>query len=297
MKYDALAREYATLWDGMQITRLQASIKSTAERIIANRARYETIQGLTSVPWYVVGVIHALETGLRFDRHLHNGDPLTAATKLVPKNRPPGKGPFTFEQSCCDALVMKGYDKVTDWTIERIAWALERYNGWGYRKHHPETLSPYLWSGTNHYAAGKYVADGKWSATAVSSQSGAMPLLKTIAEKCPDVKLVSAFGADAVDPEAHTPASNASTDSAGMTTGQKVVVGTTAGGIATTIVQFIPTDPGAATATITAWKGLGEAVSSTATWGLGLGRMGFALAAGIGALFLARWAISKWGPA
>lgn len=295
MKYDALSREYATLWDGMQITRLQASIDKTADRIIASRSRYETIQKLTTVPWYVVGIIHAMETGLRFDKHLHNGDPLTAATKLIPANRPPGKGPFTFEQSCCDALTMKNYHKLPDWTVERIAWALENYNGWGYRRFHPETLSPYLWSGANHYSRGKYVADGKWSSSAVSSQSGAMPLLKTIASKCSDVKIISAFGADASDPEAHTPASNAKAELPGMTTGQTAAVVTVpslAGGS-----LLVAADPAVMTTTITAWKGLAEAVASTSTWAMNLGRYGLVLGAGVGALFAARWAISKWGPA
>jgi hypothetical protein len=60
---------------------------------------------------------------------------------------------------------------------------LEGYNGWGYRNHHPAVKSPYLWSGSNHYRAGKYVADGTWSDTAVSSQCGAATLLRRLAER------------------------------------------------------------------------------------------------------------------
>ena len=41
--------------------------------------------------------------------------------------------------------------------------------------------SPYLWSFSNHYARGKYVADGHFSATAVSQQCGAALLLKRLA--------------------------------------------------------------------------------------------------------------------
>ena len=43
--------------------------------------------------------------------------------------------------------------------------------------------SPYLWSFSTHYARGKYVADGKWSPTAVSAQCGVAVLLRRLAEK------------------------------------------------------------------------------------------------------------------
>jgi peptidoglycan hydrolase-like protein with peptidoglycan-binding domain len=40
--------------------------------------------------------------------------------------------------------------------------------------------SPYLWSFSNHYTRGKYVADGRFSPTAVSQQVGAAVLLKQL---------------------------------------------------------------------------------------------------------------------
>lgn len=189
--FDALQDEYATLWASMEIrAAAMPAMSNTARKIIAARSRYEAIESATGVPWFVVGIIHAMEAGLRFDRHLHNGDPLTRCTVQVPAGRPAkGKGPFTFEESACDALLMKRLDAVPAWTVPRIAYELERYNGWGYRLYHPEVASPYLWSGTTHYSRGKYVADGKWSATAVSVQSGAMALLKRIAELEPSVRL------------------------------------------------------------------------------------------------------------
>ena len=183
-QYAELEAEYQTLWSSMEIRadRLSA-ITATARRIIAARDRYQMIAASSGVPWHVVGVIHAMECGLRFDRHLHNGDPLTRRTVQVPAGRPAtGNGPFTFEDSACDALAMKRLDAVEHWDIPRIAYELERYNGWGYRLYHPEVASPYLWSGTRHYTRGKYVADGQWSATAVSGQSGAMAILKRISE-------------------------------------------------------------------------------------------------------------------
>lgn len=227
MRYDALAPEYASLWDGMVIgDRLRTAIDRMAARVLSGKERYRTIEAQTRVPWYVVGVIHAMESGCKFDCHLHNGDPLSAKTKLVPRGRPlGGSAPFTWEQSACDALLMKGYDKLPDWTVERICWALERYNGWGYRRFHKDVLSPYLWSGSNHYTRGKYVADGKWSATAISAQPGAMPLLKRMSELDTSIVLKSAFAADCSAPDETTPASFRSTDPAGLTTGDKIKVG------------------------------------------------------------------------
>jgi hypothetical protein len=70
-----------------------------------------------------------------------------------------------------------------DWTVSGILYKIEAYNGWGYRANHPKVLSPYLWSGSNHYTRGKYVADGRWSDTAVSNQIGAAVILRRLVEK------------------------------------------------------------------------------------------------------------------
>ena len=60
------------------------------------------------IPWWFVAVIHDLEASRNFNAHLHNGDPLTHRTVHVPKNRPPGNPPFTFEESARDALTLDG---------------------------------------------------------------------------------------------------------------------------------------------------------------------------------------------
>src|SRR5262249_24093908 len=61
-------------------------------------------------------------------------------------------------------------------------YKLEEYNGFGYRLYHPDVLTPYLWSFSNQYSGGKYVADGTWSPTAKSKQCGAAVLLRRMAE-------------------------------------------------------------------------------------------------------------------
>lgn len=141
--------------------------------------RYESVAAIVECPVHLVALIHAMEAGLNFSKHLHNGDPLTGRTIHVPKGRPEvGHPPFSWEESAVDALTLQGLDTWDDWSLPGLAYVLERYNGWGYRRYHPHCKSPYLWSMTTAYTAGKYVADGKWSDTAVSKQAGAMALLK-----------------------------------------------------------------------------------------------------------------------
>lgn len=191
-RFEDLASEYTELWASMQIRDTKAAdINATAGKILEKKTRYHAVEAETGVPWFVVGVIHAMECGLRFDRHLHCGDPLTARTVHVPKGHPkapPADGVrYSWAESAIDALELKNLGAIDDWSVARICYELERFNGFGYRNFHPDVLSPYLWSGTNHYTRGKYVADGQWSSSAVSGQSGAMALIKRLAELDADV--------------------------------------------------------------------------------------------------------------
>jgi lysozyme family protein len=184
-KFEELQLELINLWSTCSVSphRL-AEVNKTAKQVRQNKDRYQKVaETIGSIPWYVVGIIHSMEAGLRFDKHLHNGDPLTSKTVQVPKGRPlTGKAPYTWEQSAVDALKLKGLHKVAEWPVERCLYELERYNGWGYRLYHPNISSPYLWSYTDNYTKGKYVADGKWDASAVSRQCGAAALLKVLSE-------------------------------------------------------------------------------------------------------------------
>ncbi len=190
--FDTRRAEYAALWTSMEIKPSKSGdIDATASRILANKARYKEVESGTGVPWFVIGMIHAMEAGLNFATHLHNGDSLQRRTVQVPKGRPvAGQPPFTWKDSAIDAIQYDGLDKVKDWSIERICFELEKYNGWGTYLYHPDVSTPYLWSGTNHYVRGKYIADGKWSSTAISGQSGAMPILKKIIERDGETAMV-----------------------------------------------------------------------------------------------------------
>ena len=181
-----LRKEYEQLYHTCTIRsgRL-AVVNSTVDTIAAHQSRYKAVSDAVGVPWFVIALIHSLEASQRFDRHLHNGDPLSARTVHVPRNRPPlpAQPPFTWEASATDALRFDGLAAWHDWSVPGILFKLEGFNGFGYRMKHPEVLSPYLWSFTNHYERGKFVADGQFSATAVSLQCGAAALLKRMEER------------------------------------------------------------------------------------------------------------------
>lgn len=176
---------YKALWDRVKVTKTKAAEKE-ARAIIASRAQYEG----WSVPWFVIGIIHTREAGSPpdFKAVLHNGERIVGTgkkTKLVPKNR----GPFsTWKQATTDALRIDHLDEITwddGWGPEHVAWALEAFNGFGYRSH--GIPSPYLWGGTNVQVSGKYVSDGKYDAGTMDPQIGGMALLKELMALDPSV--------------------------------------------------------------------------------------------------------------
>lgn len=184
-----LSGEYEKLWATIELRPSMAKeCNWGAAKVLEGRSRYEAVSAKTGVPWYVIGLLHLMEAGARFDRHMHNGDPLTAKTVQVPKGRPKvWEAPYEWEISAVDAVQYDGLDKVVDWSLPRIAYCFEKYNGWGYRKYHPAVCNPYLWSGSAHYAKGKYVEDGRWDPECASKQVGAMVVLKKLCEMVPEI--------------------------------------------------------------------------------------------------------------
>jgi lysozyme family protein len=179
---DRLRAEYLDLYQSCRVTKNPAEVDEIIDRITASETRYSTVADPLAIPWYVVAVIHSMEAGLRFTRHLHNGDPLTARTVNVPKGRPrTGRPPFTWEESARDALKYDGLDKVDDWSLTSILYELEKYNGFGYRRRGINT--PYLWSFSNHYRKGRFVSDGHYDAESVSKQIGAGVLLRRMEDR------------------------------------------------------------------------------------------------------------------
>lgn len=183
---ESLAAEYRGLFHASPIRPERAAETARLVRRLAapaSKARYAAVGARLGVPWHVVGILHLLESGGDFTRHLHNGDPLAGRTVHVPRGRPAvGQPPFSWEESAGDALALAGLDAWNDWSLAGTAYMFERYNGFGYRRRTPAVPSPYLWSFTTAYVSGKFVADGVWSAPATSRQCGAMALLRALIE-------------------------------------------------------------------------------------------------------------------
>ena len=144
-----------------------------SSKVIANIKRYQFTQKETGVPWQLVAAIHGLEASFNFDACLANGDPLNKVTTHVPK----GRGPFlTWEASAIDELQRHHTDAIHAWSIPLCLQFAEKWNGLGVLNKHPGFYSAYLWSFTNIYTGGKYIADGVWDEKAVSKQVGVAAL-------------------------------------------------------------------------------------------------------------------------
>ena len=181
--FNAIRTEYINLWNTMAIRPdRQGDAASLAAKIARGADRYCSVAAefSNSLPWYVIGILHAMECNCEFKEHLHNGDPLTARTVHVPKNRPPLWEPsWQWEISARDAITVDGLDKVNDWSLPRILFTFERYNGFGPRRRFGRATA-YLWSYSNHFVRGKYVGDGQWDPEAPSRQAGAAVLLRQL---------------------------------------------------------------------------------------------------------------------
>ena len=177
--FAATSAGYARLWSTMRVMPAKApTVAAIGKRLAGHRARYDAVAARAGPPWYWIAAVHELESGASFTRHLHNGDPLTDRTRQVPAGRPvAGNPPFAWEVSALDALRLKGLQNVPQWTISRCLYEFERYNGFGY---FGRINSPYVWSFSNHYSSGKYVADHVFDPKAVSAQCGAAVIIQAL---------------------------------------------------------------------------------------------------------------------
>jgi lysozyme family protein len=175
------AAGYRNLWAKATVKPgKRAEAEAIARKMIAARVRYAAIENKCGVPWFMVAVIHMREASMNFACVLHNGEKIIGTgkkTRLVPA----GRGPFaTWEEAALDALTMPPHSlhRIANWSLERMLYEIEKYNGFGYLG---KCNSPYLWSWTNEYSGGKYVADHVFSKTAVDPQPGCVALLKALA--------------------------------------------------------------------------------------------------------------------
>jgi lysozyme family protein len=171
----ALKVANAKRWASAKLTRGPEFIP-VANRLVADRARFKAMAVRTGVPWFVIAVIKQRECGndQGWLGNIANGQPWNRKTTIVPI----GRGPFeSWEGAAYDALTVcppyAGRNK--DWSVGGTLTLLEGYNGYGYAN--KGLPSPYIWSGTDQYKSGKYVADHVFDPNVVDKQLGCAGLI------------------------------------------------------------------------------------------------------------------------
>ncbi len=190
-------------WQAMHIRANRiAQFDATAKRLCdpAAKVRYQIIaQGVWGKPdrWWFVAVVHEREAGgpPHWDRQLGQGDPLDR----ISRHDPQGRGPFfnhpddppgqdAFYRAALDALIdcppLAG--KWLDWSIGGMLTLLEEYNGLGYAAR--GVPSAYVWSGSDQYTSGKFVADHVYRAGVIDVQEGCAPLLSRMMAIDPSIQ-------------------------------------------------------------------------------------------------------------
>lgn len=185
---NALTRANAGRWSNAKPTR-KAEAAKVASRLYKAKARYQAVEQATGVPWPAIAVIHERESSQDWRASLAQGDPWDRVSVHVPA----GRGPFkSWEAAAIDALVKcpPFLARRKDWSIAAALTALETYNGIGYAAR--GLPSPYLWSGTNQYRAGKYVRDGVYDPNTVDRQLGCAALMIELMEIDPEISFAGA---------------------------------------------------------------------------------------------------------
>lgn len=168
-------------------------LDKVSSRLVGAKARYQAVEDKTNVPWAVIAVIHQRESSQSWAASLAQGDRWDRESIHEPR----GRGPFpSWEAAAIDALkICPPYAAAwQNWTIGGALTLIEQYNGLGYAggpfdyatgHRYPPQASPYIWSGTDQYHAGKYVSDGHFDPDAVDRQTGCAALLQRMARLDP----------------------------------------------------------------------------------------------------------------
>lgn len=139
--------------------------------IFADYARYQIVGKALEFHPAFVGAIHYLEANRNWKCNLHNGERWDRVTRLVPR----GKGPFdSWEEAAIDALIELKRDMKYG-SLEEYLLIAEKHNGLGYL--YKNNASPYIFSGTNRWLKGKFVADGSYDPDATTGQVGLATIL------------------------------------------------------------------------------------------------------------------------
>jgi lysozyme family protein len=188
---NALKTANASRWANCKILK-PGTFNAVAKHLIAPEAKahYQSVSAKTGVPWAFIAVAHERESGQNFAGSLAQGDPWNQVSTHVPKNR----GPFrSWEEAAVDALVNCApfAARNLDWSVGGTLTMLEQYNGLGYATR--GLPSPYIWSGTDQYRSGKFVADHVFDPNAVDQQLGCAGLLMAMMVLDPTITFTGAM--------------------------------------------------------------------------------------------------------
>src|ERR1700677_984478 len=209
----ALEAVNAERWSRMHMNASRlAGFHSTALRLCAPdaKARYQGVTDritdlitagqteLYPVPWWFIAIVSEREYSgpPHWDKQLGQGDPLNHVSIHDPR----GRGPFlihdddvtpghdAWTRGCLDALIdcAPFAAKWKLWTAGGTLTIFEEYNGLGYAS--KGVPSAYVWSGTDQYVSGKYIADHVYRASAVDVQEGTAPILAMMMAIDPSIK-------------------------------------------------------------------------------------------------------------
>lgn len=183
----ALIQRNGTRWAHMKVHPDRvAKLDAIAHRLCAPAAkmRYVAVeQRLIKLgyycPWWFIAVVSEREYGgpPHWDKQLGQGDPLGQVSTHDPRGRGPFFGADAWERGCLDALIDCGPHaaKWKDWSPGGTMTIWEEYNGLGYAN--MGVPSAYVWSSTDQYVSGKYVADHDYRAGVVDVQEGCAGIL------------------------------------------------------------------------------------------------------------------------
>ncbi len=149
-----------------------------------NKLRYEEVARKVGLPPALIAALHWRESTGDFGTYMHQGDPLGRPARNHPRNIPLFHRwePSAVHAFKRQAWVGKGLHLTKDTTdLAALATYAEYYNGLGYW--YRRVSSPYVFSGTNQYSRGKYVADGRYSRAARDRQLGVALMIRTISDR------------------------------------------------------------------------------------------------------------------
>ena len=158
--FTALAAEYALLWTRMVVKPQQErALDSISHRLLRDVRMYAAPSIATRVPIPVLMCVAERQVGGTTNRNVQTAAPLGDDE--------------TFEQGVVAEIRALGFDKVSNWSITRALYELERTDTFEYRDR-LQIRSPHLWGSTTHE---QQVPD-----TAPVIRIGMAPILRRIME-------------------------------------------------------------------------------------------------------------------